>query len=269
MASCGILTDFIHFNFTVPFSYVTKNNFTGPKLGNVLLFLAAELLLGSFVAVPAALYHLLRRHNRGLLLAALLIPVAWLSVLIPGKNFAHYFVVLMPFLAIMTGIGVARFSELQGSWRFAACGLSLAVLVLYGYMAYPYYFAMTPGQLSEYKYGTTFIESEKLAEYLRKRTKAGEVFFQWGFRPELYFLTGTRAPLPFAMSVSPFFMPDPQRAVGEMMEKLTADPPRYMIYEPKWARTPGKPEIDNFIASLYVSQADFGSTIIFRRKDLD
>ncbi|GFE62128.1 glycosyltransferase family 39 protein [Geobacter sp. AOG2] len=264
MAYQGILADFLHYNFTVPYRYVSKNDFSGPPLGLVLDRLAPELVLGSIVAMPAALFFLLRRQSRGLLLGALLLPAAWLAVLLPGKHFPHYFVVLMPFLAIMTGIGLARLKQVEYPLRLAAYGVLAVVFVWCGKMAYPLYFVMTPHELSDYKYGSTFIQSEKMAEYLRSHTKKGEVFYQFGFNPELYFLSGTRAPLPFAMSISTVFMRDPQRAVTTMLAKLAANPPHYLSYDQECGNFPGKSEVVNIINTMYVKDASFGSVTLYR-----
>jgi 4-amino-4-deoxy-L-arabinose transferase-like glycosyltransferase len=267
MASQGILTDFIHYNFTVPYRYVSKNEFSGPQLELVLIRLAPELISGSVVAIPTTLYYLVHRKDRGLLAAALLLPAALLAVFLPGKNFPHYFVVLMPFLALMTGIGLARLKQVTYSLRLTAYGILCLVLIWYGTMVYPFYFVMTPHQLSDYKYGPTFVQSEKIAEYLRNRTKAGEIFYQFGLNPELYFLTGTRAPLPFAMSISTSFMPDPQRAVTAMLAKLTLNPPRYMTYDRECVNFPGNNEVVKLINSMYVKEADFGSITLYRYRD--
>jgi 4-amino-4-deoxy-L-arabinose transferase-like glycosyltransferase len=267
MGSQGILTDFIHYNVTVPYMYVSKNDFLGPQLELVLSRLAPELILGSVVAMPAALYYLVRRQGRGLISGALLLPAAWFAVLLPGKNFPHYFVVLMPFLAIMTGVGLAKLNHMEYSLRLTACGILGMVFVWYCTMVYPFWFVMTPRQISEYKYGPTFVQSEKLAEHLRKYINAGEIFYQFGLNPELYFLTGARAPLPFAMSISTTFMPEPQRAVTAMVAKLTSNPPRYMSYDHECESFPGNNEVVNIVNTMYVKEADFGSITLYRRRD--
>jgi 4-amino-4-deoxy-L-arabinose transferase-like glycosyltransferase len=265
----GIFADFIHYNVTVPYRYVSSNDFSGPQLGLVLERLAPELILGSVVAVPATLYSLVRRQSRGLLLGALLVPVAWLAVVLPGKHFPHYFVVLMPFLAIMSGIGLARLQQVRYPLRLTAYGALCTVFVWYGTMVYPLYFVMTPHQLSSYKYGPTFIQSEKMAEYLRSHTKEGELFYQFGLNPEVYFLSGTHAPLPFAMSISTTFMPDPQGAVSAMLAKLTSNPPRYLSYDQECANFPGKNGIVKLIDSRYIKEAVFGSITLYRLRSTE
>ena len=129
--------------------------------------------------------------------------VLWLiggagAMLIQAKGYDYHWLPMLPPLVILAAGAVAQLVTLSG--RRALLALSVAV-ILAGSAAEVWYPALPylDGTQSQQAYYTEFrggeyvaAESQVVVDYLRERTEPGETLFIWGFRAEVYYLTGLR-----------------------------------------------------------------------------
>ncbi|MBI5058160.1 glycosyltransferase family 39 protein [candidate division KSB1 bacterium] len=260
----GALDDFLYWNVTVARKY-SSSNIGGPSFITTSNRLLPEFLPVLVAAVPTFLL-LLKERKRKDSLIAMTLPAALIGVVLPGKNFPHYFIQLVPPLAILAGIGMAR---LFGARRrmFHICAAILAVMLSISvYRQYKYYLVYTPYQVSMQKYGTTFVESLYVARYLYDRTLPSDYIFQWGFEMELYFLTGRRSPVPFISSILVGWSKDPAAAIHRMVQGINEKKPKYIVYQKDWGNFPGVMELSGIVMQDYVHESTVGYAQIYRRK---
>jgi hypothetical protein len=263
----GAFADFMHWNVTVPLHYSQgKSGVVGPPLLQVLGYLKGELIFPALLSLPAAIWLLFIKRDLPGVLVALLLPVSWLAVLMPGMNFPHYFIQLVPFMSVLAGISLALVIERKGLFFWSASSLIVMVFVYYLYSDYEFYLKLTPEQLSFVKYGETFVESEYVARYLKDHTDQNDYIFQWGFEPELYFLSQRRTPVPYISSTILANMENPERAAQDMIATLTVKRPKYIVIQPEWANWPGFFELSSFMMDNYQQEAVVGYARIYRRR---
>jgi 4-amino-4-deoxy-L-arabinose transferase-like glycosyltransferase len=267
----GALHDLVYWN-----TAFSKLFGTPPDLGVRLLLglrASSEALFLWVVALPTACWLLARsRENRGIFVASL-IPISFLAVALPRWFAPHYFIVMVPALAIASGVGLAELWQQRGKTFYLAIPV-IALSLLYTIrMDYPYYFVYTADEVSLHKYGANenFPASVAIAEYLRERTAPDEYIYQWGWEPEIYFLASRRAPNKYIYSIAPAAAEDPARAVEELRETLLAKKPKYIVMQAdgpttKHSRAPGFAEISEILATHYTFDTVMGYGVIFRLK---
>lgn len=268
-AARGALADFMHFNVTLPFLYSKGGaGISGLPLPTILPYLMPEYLMPVLVAVPTMVWLLIAGNGLKDRIAALLLPASFAAALMPGMNFPHYFIQTVPFLAVLCGIGFARLYEMRRMLVFnGAVVVAVAAFVFYVYTDYRYFFVMTPEQVSVVKYGNDFAASVYIADYIKQRTSPGDYIFQWGFEPELYFLTDRRPPVGFISSTIPEIMPDPDQAVRLMIDRLQATRTKYIVFQRDWAEWKGLDEIRALLAREYHVETAMGYALIFKRNE--
>jgi hypothetical protein len=164
----------------------------------------------------------------------------------PGLYFRqHYFVILLPVLAMTLGVGAVTVARLvpfrRGAW---VVGTAFAALVgLWASANWSYLAKVTPRDLSRSLYGTNpFVESPEVAEFLRTHTGPEDRVAVIGSEPQIYFYANRKSatgyiymyalmePQPFALQM--------QR---EMIAEIEAAAPRYIVVVPmraSWAPFP-------------------------------
>ncbi len=273
-AAAGALEPFLFWNVAFPLRYAGGAVVSGPPLWLVLRDLAPELALPAVLGLPAAAWLLVRRGRHGAapaaaqaaVLAALLVPVTAAAVAMPGRFFPHYFILLVPALAVAGGLGLDAAWARGGALRAAAGLAAAASLAAYAARDWPHFTTMTPAEVSTAKYGPVFAESEEVAAWLRPRLRPGDWFLQWGFQPELYFLTGGRPPMPHLSTPMMAAVPDLGLAVAQLAHGLEATRPAYVVVQPEWARYPGLDELMAFLARDYRMVAEVRYALIFERR---
>jgi len=183
---------------------------------------AAPLLVGTSVSTVL----LARRH---LSLLALL-PLGWVlatqaGAMLSGRAFPHYYVALLPPMALMTGWFVSHFAETERLRLpiFSALVLSLIVCVLFNAPAYT---ASTPNQkhLARFPdwYAAPQIVSMAVAERVAQLTTPDQPVYNFGRETQVYFYAHRKPAIRF-MYDRPFSL-DPS-TFNEAMADLERAPP--------------------------------------------
>jgi len=213
------------------------------------------------VAIPASVWLIFIKRNRVSVLLGLLVPVSFAGVSMPGFYFPHYFIQMIAPLCIVSGVALASLYERFKSASRVVLSLFAAVACLFwSYYDYPYYFQYTAKEVSIDKYGPVFVNVENVANYLKLRIKPGEYVFQWGFEPELYFLTGTRSPNRFTFH---HFVQDSNSS--ELYQSLVKRKPAYIIIQ-NWGALPGFTVLNEVMKQNYSFETKIGNFTLWRIK---
>ena len=270
-AAHGVLHDFIYWN-----TVFSKLFGTPPDmllrfwLG---LVASSEYLLLWVAGLLTACWLLVHRRERRDIFAVSLIPVSFLAVALPRWFAPHYFIVMVPSLAIVAGVGLAELWQRRGVASYLAIPVIALTLGYTVRVDYPYYFVYTADEVSLNKYGPNedFPASVTIAEYLRQHTAPSDYIFQWGWEPELYFLANRRAPNKYIYSIVPGASEDPARAVAELKETLLARKPKYIVMQQdgpttKHSAAPGFEAVSEVLARHYNLETLIGYGAVFRLK---
>lgn len=156
----------------------------------------------------------------------------------PGMYFrGHYFVMLLPAVAMAAGCGV-RAAELRLSAvkdaRIAACCAFLLLGAAISYSLYQErasFFVSTPQQVSRAWYGANpFPEAQRIAGYLKAHTFPGDRIAVFGSEPEIYFyadrLSATGHIYMYGMMEN---HPFTERMQAQMIGDIEAARPKYIV----------------------------------------
>jgi hypothetical protein len=169
----------------------------------------------------------------------------------PGLYFReHYFILLLPAVALLCGVAWETVSELAGravSPRAAAGLATLLLLVPAGVFAAAEWeplVSMTPREFSRARFGPNpFIEAEEIAAYLRDHTDPGDRIAVVGSEPEIYFLSDRVSATGYIYT---YALVEPQpyavRMQDEMRAEIEAAAPAYLVYVQvalSWLPSPG------------------------------
>lgn len=262
----GAFAEFMYWNVTVPLKYSRGGvGVKGFSLQFTLNYLRSELIFPALLSLPAFVWLLGFKRSLPAILTALLLPVSCLAVLMPGMNFPHYYIQLVPFMSVLSGVTLALVIEGKRLLFWCAAPAIAGLFTYYVSNDYRFYLKLTPEQVSVTKYGDKFAKSVHVARYLQQRTTATDYIFQWGFEPELYFLSQRRTPVPYISSTILQNMENPEAAVRNMIAVLAAKKPKYIVIQPEWAQWDGYPELLRFMIYRYQFETVVGYAQIYRR----
>jgi len=260
----GVLNEFLYWNFVFPVKYI-KADLTGNPASEAMRLIFPEFHLLLFLALPTVAWQLFRKRDREHLLLLLWIFAAGLGVLLPGKFFPHYFIQLLPPLAIAAGIGLGVLTRLRGKGSIAAMVLVALLFFHSVYYDYKFYLVYTPEDVSIAQYSPIFVNSTRLAEYIKERTLPSDYIFQWGMAMELYFLSNRRAPNKFLNNMLITWSRDPQSAVLEMAQSIDGKKPVYIYVDYEWTDYTGWPELQSILTRSYVLEHEDFYGQLYRR----
>lgn len=153
----------------------------------------------------------------------------------PGLNFSrHYFILLMPAVALLVGICTGFLTR-----RLSAGGKLMAIPLLVflsasGYALYQeknYLFSATPEEVSKSTYGRNpFVESLAVAEYIKQHASVNDRIAILGSEPQIYFYAHRRAATSFNQVYG--LMEQHRYAAGmqrEMIADIERSRPRHII----------------------------------------
>lgn len=254
----GALHDFLLWNLTIPFNYAKGLSVSGPALKVVLPRLAPEYLTIVIASLPALYHGVIKRRDFGFALMLSIVPAVVAGISMPMKFFPHYFVQMLPFFCILAGVGVTLVLRMRPLWLVLWMS---AISVSFGWFAYKdfsLYFKDPPEVVSMKKYGITFVDAVKVAEYIKAHTDPSDYILQWGFEPEIYFLADRRSSVPYPNSTAISVLDDVDAGVQNLVNRVMATSPRYIVINEEWANFRGYAELQRIIQMLYHRETVIG-----------
>jgi hypothetical protein len=165
----------------------------------------------------------------------------------PGFYFRkHYFVLLLPAIALLSGIGLFGIRRALGGGqkatiknirrRFIKDGIPLFLgLVALSYPLYQqkdFLFAKNPFAASKMIYGfNPFSESLKIAEYIKANSSNDDMVGVIGSEPEIYFYANRRSATSYIYTY-PLMEPHPYalKMQEEMIQQIEAAEPKFLVF---------------------------------------
>lgn len=245
----------------VPFAYGMMN------LWGFLVMLKVELPLWIFAAAGFALLCIRKRERVDRLFMLGLLLFSFLAVC-PGFYFReHYFVMLLPAVAILTGFSFFSSGHLissrpYGKYLGYSPLLLLTAAIIFGlYQEREYLFTLTPAEVSRATYGSNpFPEALQVARYIKDHTSASDRIAVFGSEPEIYFyadrLSATGHIYMYGLMEN---QPHAAQMQLDMIREIEAVRPKYVVMtnvQASWLLQPSSPRIlmnweRSFVAEQY------------------
>ncbi|MGD9648462.1 MAG: hypothetical protein AB7U73_22315, partial [Pirellulales bacterium] len=199
------------------------------------LFAESPLLWASALAGLASLAWRPESRRQAVFLLAVVVGSA-ATVFAGGRFFGHYFVLLLPAVALLAAVGAQAIAVGIAATRSQLVVISTALVVsgvaLFGWIERAYLFREQPLAASRRLYGVNpFPEAVELADYVAAHCSAADSVLVLGSEPEIYFYLGGRAATAHiymypVMSGMPFA----KQLQRELVAEAEAARPAYILY---------------------------------------
>jgi 4-amino-4-deoxy-L-arabinose transferase-like glycosyltransferase len=185
----------------------------------------------------------------------------------PGFYFRHhYFVFVLPAIALLAGAAIGALSRAVSS-RVAASTL-VSLIVIAAALASPIvryeklFFEVSPAQVSRMVYAeSAFPEAVRVAEYVREHTTADNTIAVLGSEPEIYFYSQRHSATGYIYT---YALMEPQKYARQMQQEMIHEieraDPKYLVsvvMNDSWLQRPGSDPLiftwaNDYIAKNYV-----------------
>lgn len=193
-----------------------------------------------------------QRKLRSARFAAAFLLFSFLAVC-PGFYFrAHYFVLLLPAIAILAG-GAVSFAAQRSAILPAV--LIAAAIVIPAIADRDFFFTMTGDQLSRRMYWPNpFPEALQIADYIKNHSAPDARVAILGSEPEIYYYSQRHSSIDYIYTYA-LGEPQPyaQSMQDDLIHKIVAAPPEYVVavnVYTSWLSTPAESRILNWFASF-------------------
>lgn len=159
---------------------------------------------------------------------------------VPGLYFReHYFISFLPFALIFFGVSASsihRLVSLKVNYRYV--NFILIILVFIGYRDYfktnkNHWFTESPQYLSKITYGSNpFLESVKIAEYIKQDSKPEDKIAVIGSEPEIFFYSNRKSATGYIYMYP--LMEDhafSKQMQKNMIKEINEASPRFIVYD--------------------------------------
>jgi hypothetical protein len=203
------------------------------KLNLPILASAMLLWILAGVGFTALLWDNSARHRCVFTLSFLIFSICSVC---PGLYFRrHYFVLILPSIALLVGISVSSLVRLLGKRSVIRalpilCAMIALIYSIY-YQRY-YLFEASPTMLARSTYGANpFPESLKIARYIEHHTTNNDHVAVLGSEPQIYFYANRRAATRYIYA---YPLMEPHKFAKKMQEEMIADietsRPRFLVF---------------------------------------
>jgi hypothetical protein len=259
LAASGVLGRFWFWTFQYGAEYISQVPLSGAADSFLFgwdLITRASAVFWYVAALGLVLLFVDRRF--GLNAVAKWTTVGWLGAaalsIAPGFYFReHYFILLLPVVALLAGIAIGGI-EMRlvdkigtGSARLAAIAAFAALASVYVYRESDYFFSMSPAEVSRATHSTNpFLESPEIARYIREHTSPDDRVLILGSEPQIPFYADRRSATGYiymyGLMESHRFA---ERMQEEMIREAEAAQAKYLVFvavSMSWLATPGAGE---------------------------
>ncbi len=172
-----------------------------------------------------------------LFFAGTLVTFSILAIIPDFHFFPHYFVLVLPAISLLIGLGLSSMGRLLANAGQSAANLVPVAIILFalGFTVYHqrlFLFRVDPVMASRLTYGTNpFPESLKIAQYLKEHTSSEDSIAVLGSEPQIYFYAHRHAATGY-IYMYPLMEPQPYalRMQEEMIREIEASRPAYLVF---------------------------------------
>lgn len=217
------------------------------------------------LAVPALWFVFSNLRTSSAIFIAGSLVAAFIGLSMPTKFYEHYFIQLIPPLAILAGAGLSYILAQRRPIVIIGLILFLTSTAYWVQADYKYYLVYTPEEISTRKYtNDVFVNSVKIAQYIKDRTVPTDYIYQWGFEPELYFLANRRSPNPYTLHFAVAASKDPWEASLSLGNSIISKRPKYIVVQQGRSQYPGFDILSEVLAMLYIHETDLYGSQLWR-----
>jgi hypothetical protein len=161
-----------------------------------------------------------------------------LLALCPGAYFRpHYFILLLPAAALLTGLAVTSAAEAlaeDGNQRFALIPV-IVFLAAFGWSVLrqrTFYFSLDPSAAMNVTYGSNpFVAAMQTADYIRQSTSEKARIAVLGSEPEIYFYARRQSATGYLYMYSLIVRQKyTERMQKELIDEVETNRPEYLVY---------------------------------------
>jgi hypothetical protein len=237
----GLFSKFWFWLFEYTQVYVSRVPFhEGIKYGiDSVAAIAHSAIMLWFLVVIGLIGLVSRKNFRHLILFVALFFLSSLAAIIPGYHFyGHYFVLILPVMALLVSLGVSSIVALLPSDRFGIIKIVASILLTAGAIIYAliaekaYLFELTPAAISRTEFGLNpFPESVEVADYIKKHSQPNDSIAILGSEPQIFFYADRHSATSY-IYMYPLMEPHSYalQMQKEMIQQIEAANPRFLVY---------------------------------------
>ena len=198
--------------------------------------------------------------------AAFLLGFLFFSALALCSGFyfrLHYFILVLPAVSLLAGVGIGRLSGLSIDRSIVV--RFIPVLILGFALAWPilaekkFFFEVTPADASRMIYPEApFVESIRIAEYLRKHTTRNDTIAVLGSEPQIYFYSDRHSATGYIYT---YGLMETQKYASQMQQEMIREieraRPKFLIsvvMPDSWLERPESERLIFIWANQYAAQ---------------
>lgn len=157
----------------------------------------------------------------------------------PGFYFrGHYFILMLPAVAMLAGVSVSSIWTLFANSRWSPVGKVISILLIFFalfhtvYLQRDYFFVMSPAEAARSTYGLNpFPESLEIARFIKEHTTKDDRIAVLGSEPQIYFYSNRRSATGHIYTYA--LMEDHKyvwKMQEEMIREIESQKPKFMVF---------------------------------------
>jgi 4-amino-4-deoxy-L-arabinose transferase-like glycosyltransferase len=206
---------------------------------------------------------------------------SFLGVALGGRFFPHYYIQMIPSLAVLGGVGFMCLVHTVRAQGIALLrrpiGLATTLVLAWALLLFvktdaPYYLSYNGVQISFHQYRSPlFSVTRFIGNYLKDHTQPEDLIYVWAVNPEINFYALRKSPSPFLIHVD--FDHIPWNPHKEIISSLRRKPPKYIVAMHTMSGFPGLREYvqENYITETSADLNKLKALVpfeIYRRKGI-
>jgi hypothetical protein len=199
----GVFEKFWFWTFTYAREYVSTVPFLiGLKRLKmwIILIVSSSVLLWILASIGLTCFWWNKKARQHCVFAIGFLFFSFLAVC-PGFYFrSHYFILLLPAVALLAGVGISSIQTLLAQTRSALVGRAIPILLVFFvlfhaiYQQRNFFFVMSPSEASRSTYGSNpFPESLEVARFIKENSTKDDRIAVIGSEPQIYFYSNRRS----------------------------------------------------------------------------
>ncbi|NQT30242.1 MAG: glycosyltransferase family 39 protein [Candidatus Saganbacteria bacterium] len=259
----GGFPDFIDGVILYNLAYAAEQRWVWPRLFRIVIFENSLLWILSIFSI---FYILIRDRKLDLLLLALWVIFSFVGVCMGRTFYGHYFIQVIPGLALLSAYGLLRLKEnIKKLWLAAIVCILLTLVFAMSIIPRVKFHLLSPEEISIKKYGITYFAlAPQVAGFIKQNAASSDEVFVWGSEGEVYFYSQRKAASKYFYNYPLLYKGErAQRARLRMLDDIKVQKPKYVI----WVH-PGAAydKLIKYLKANYEKEAVIDKWLILRRK---